>query len=352
MLLMSHDRLTSIPHIAADSKAFSLSGSAECAEGVVRAISVDRAKFGKTDMHGTIQLPVDGPIGVVLSGPELDLSALLEGDHAFKGDSTHEPPTKTPDWSLDAHFDHALLANGEAAEVPSVQAKTSDGIMRLLDVTGTLSPGSAFSLHINAASGGRRLTVDTADAGAFLRGSGLTTAVRSGRLSVTGAYDDTVTTHPLDGTARIDNARIVGVPAMGKVLQAMTLYGMADLLNGPGIGATRIVVPFRYDQKRLQIIDGRLFSASIGVTAKGSVDLSTDQVSIFGTIVPAYVFNSVLGYIPFVGKLFSPEAGGGLFAARFRVDGPFGNTTTSVNPLSVLTPGFLRNLFDIASDNP
>jgi len=230
-----------------------------------------------------------------------------------------------------------------------VQVQTADGVTRLLDLTGQLMPGDAFAVRINPAAGGRRLTVDTADAGAFLRASGLTTAVRSGRLSVTGAYDDTSKTHPLAGTARIEGSRIVGAPVMGKVLQAMTLYGVADLLGGPGIGATHILVPFRYDEKQLRISDGRLFSASLGLTAQGLIDLSANRVSINGTIVPAYFFNSMLGYIPFVGKLFSAEAGGGLFAARFSVDGPFSDPTVSVNPLSVLTPGFLRGLFNIGA---
>ncbi|MBV8398709.1 MAG: hypothetical protein JOZ17_08205, partial [Acetobacteraceae bacterium] len=64
-----------------------------------------------------------------------------------------------------------------------------------------------------------------------------------------------------------------------------------------------------------------------------------------GTIVPAYFFNSLLGRVPLVGKLFSPEQGGGVFAARYTVRGPLADPQVSVNPLSALTPGFLRGLF-------
>ncbi len=344
-LLLSHDRLTAISNIAVGSNTLSLNGSAICADGAVRVVSIDRARFGRTDMRGTVRLPADGPISVALSGPEIDLSTRLAGDYSTSEGAASEPQN----WSLDARFEHALLANGETAKALAVQAKTVDGVTRMLDLTGQLLPGYAFSVRINGASGERRLTVDAADAGAFLRGSGLTTAVRSGRLSVTGAYGDTPAAHPLDGIVRIDNSRIVGAPVMGKVLQAMTLYGVADLLGGPGIGATRIVVPFRYEQKHLRITDGRLFSASLGLTAEGLIDLSTNRVSMNGTIVPAYFFNSLLGHIPFVGKLFSPETGGGLFAARFSIDGPFSDPAVSVNPLSVLTPGFLRGLFDIGA---
>jgi hypothetical protein len=132
----------------------------------------------------------------------------------------------------------------------------------------------------------------------------------------------------------------------------MTLYGLADLLRGPGMGVTRTLLPFTYDHRQLRIADGRLFSSSVGLTVKGLVDLSANRLALSGTIVPAYVINSMLGRIPYVGKLFSPEAGGGLFAARYTVDGPFGDASVTVNPLSVLTPGFLRDLFDIGGRSP
>jgi hypothetical protein len=51
--------------------------------------------------------------------------------------------------------------------------------------------------------------------------------------------------------------------------------------------------------------------------------------------------------VPLVGRLFSPEAGGGLFAATYRVQGPLDEPTVTVNPLAALTPGFLRGLFGI-----
>jgi len=48
-----------------------------------------------------------------------------------------------------------------------------------------------------------------------------------------------------------------------------------------------------------------------------------------------------------VGRLFSPERGGGVFAASYAVRGPMANPQVSVNPLAALTPGFLRGVFKI-----
>jgi hypothetical protein len=66
-----------------------------------------------------------------------------------------------------------------------------------------------------------------------------------------------------------------------------------------------------------------------------------------GTIVPAYFFNSMLGQLPLVGKLFSPEKGGGVFAARFGLNGNIDDPSVSINPISALTPGFLRGIFGV-----
>jgi hypothetical protein len=71
-----------------------------------------------------------------------------------------------------------------------------------------------------------------------------------------------------------------------------------------------------------------------------------------GTIVPAYLFNTLLGNLPIIGRLFSPEAGGGVFAATYRIQGPLADPQVVINPLAALTPGFLRGLFGLFSGGP
>ena len=61
--------------------------------------------------------------------------------------------------------------------------------------------------------------------------------------------------------------------------------------------------------------------------------------------MPAYTANSVLGDIPVLGDIFVQEKDGGLFALTYTISGPFEQTQVAVNPLSALTPGFLRGIF-------
>ena len=147
----------------------------------------------------------------------------------------------------------------------------------------------------------------------------------------------------------MDKFTLGNAPTIGRVLQAMTLYGMVDLLHGSGLFFSRMVAPFTLESRRLTLTEARAYSASLGLTAHGTVNLPANSFDIHGTVVPAYFFNSLLGHIPVIGKLFSPEKGGGLFAADFELVGPINDPAVHVNPLSMIAPGALRGLFQSKS---
>jgi hypothetical protein len=110
---------------------------------------------------------------------------------------------------------------------------------------------------------------------------------------------------------------------------------------------SHVVVPFQYDGTNLDVDQAYAKNPSLGLTGKGRIGLSAGHASLTGTIVPAYFFNAMLGQLPLVGRLFSPEKGGGVFAMRFGVEGQLMDPSISINPISAFTPGFLREIFDI-----
>jgi len=67
-------------------------------------------------------------------------------------------------------------------------------------------------------------------------------------------------------------------------------------------------------------------------------------------LVPSYTVNSILGDIPLIGNIMVGKKGEGMFALNYSVKGPFAKTQVSINPLSALTPGFLRRIFDVKRD--
>ena len=67
-------------------------------------------------------------------------------------------------------------------------------------------------------------------------------------------------------------------------------------------------------------------------------------------MVPAYGVNNVLRQIPLFGPLLTGGEGEGLFAVIYDAKGPLSDPQVSANPLSLLTPGFLRALFGRAPE--
>jgi hypothetical protein len=167
---------------------------------------------------------------------------------------------------------------------------------------------------------------------------------------VTAAYDHSRPGATLSGDAVLEDFVVRDAPGFGKVLQVMTLYGLVDALSGPGLNFARATIPFSLTPDALTLQDARAFSSSLGVTAKGRIDRRNDTIDTEGTIVPAYIFNTLLGRIPVFGRLFSPEEGGGLFAVAYRMRGPLSDPQTTINPLAALTPGFLRGIFGIGQE--
>ncbi len=86
-------------------------------------------------------------------------------------------------------------------------------------------------------------------------------------------------------------------------------------------------------------------SAARSTSTQSTLDLD-------GTLVPAYTLNSILGYIPVIGNLLLGGEGQGIFAAGFHASGALDDPKISVNPLSALAPGMLRNLFLFEGTSP
>ena len=345
-LLMVRDKVTKINPILIRGDGLFVSGSADFADGRLRAVLLDTLRLGRTQGHGTVRLKANDPITVVLQGDQIDLAPKLTEKTAGAGKSDANRAT-TPAWTLDAHFDRALLANGERADDLLVKASGAGDMIRFADAIGSTRGGLGFSIKIEPRADKRRLSIDSKDAGAFLRGMDITRAMQSGHLTLDGVFDRPLGLFPLAGTAVIENVDVRNSPVLGKLLQAITVYGLFDALRGPGMNFSRVVVPFLYTGDDLDIDQAHADNPSLGLTAKGRIGLLSEQTAITGTIVPAYFFNSMLGQLPVIGKLFSPEKGGGIFAVRFGLDGPIGDPSVSINPVSALTPGFFREIFSI-----
>ncbi len=352
---LSKDKLTGIDRLVIDGPGIQVRGSVTVAGGKLDLVRLERAVFGRNDVTGTIRWPHNTPIDIDLTGPALDISAKLLEKSPKREPGTKLPPG--PAWTLHGRFDRVFLAHGQTAAPVAVSADNDGTTYRAMLITGKSGTGKPFSLQIGQGRIGsgkvsRRLSVTVEDAGGLLNGLDVNSSILGGTMSVAGEFNDSISEHTLSGTLDIVEFRVARAPVLGKLLQAVTFYGLVDALGGQGLHFSHLTAPFQLTDDALVLSDARAFSPSLGLTAKGVISRTGDRLDLTGTLVPAYVFNSLLGRIPLIGKLFSAEKGGGLFAMNYSLRGPTDNPSISANPLSALTPGILRGMFGMFDQEP
>jgi hypothetical protein len=148
-------------------------------------------------------------------------------------------------------------------------------------------------------------------------------------------------------TVRLRDFQVVRLPAMAHLLSAVgSLTGLVETLNGEGIGFTALDAQMVYVNDRLTFTNGRMAGPSLGLTGAGLYDINRDNLDVDGVVVPSYGLNSLLGNLPLLGDLFVSRQGEGVFGMTYSVNGPAGGPRVGVNPMSIVTPGILRRIFE------
>jgi hypothetical protein len=313
------------------------------ANGRLQRIDLADARLFGTRATGEVTPPARGgePWRIALRGPVLDLAPVLAAPGA-EGEGGDSVPL-----ALEARFDRVLLGPDRLLHGLDGRVATGPrGTIAEARLTGrTAEQGGAFSIRVTPRGGGRDVAIEAADAGALLGALGITGAIEGGRLALSARWQGEGAGQPMSGTAELAEFAVRNAPAIGRFLQAITVIGLADLARSQHLAFARAVVPFTLSPGTLALGEARAYSASLGVTATGRVDRLRETLDLSGTVVPAYLLNTLPGRLPIIGRLFSLEQGGGVVAVAWRARGPLAEPEITVNPLSALTPGFLRGLF-------
>ena len=351
-LLLAGDRITALDGLSLRGTGIDVAGKLDFAGGKPSLLVFNRLLWDPgTDASLSVAFPQtpQGSWNIAVNGKRFDVSALLapaKQPQPAKPPVDRKQPQRGPAW--DATVALGRLVTGPGIGLDNITVRARDDGLRLTSLNAEGMTGkAAFSASIARQPSGYAMHATAADAGALLAASRTTDSVIGGRLEVTATDPGTSPLSNWSGTVTMHGFSVRNQPVLGKLLQAMTLYGVLDALRSQGVAFDTLIAPFRYQYDTITLSEARAFSASLGMTAKGTIDLAANRCDVQGTLVPAYFFNTLLGRVPFVGQLFSPEKGGGLFAATYGVSGDCNDPAVGVNPLAALTPGFLRGVFGI-----
>ena len=347
--------LKSIQNLSLDTKGFMISGgrlsfapmNGKNAE--LKAGHIDRATIGNTTAEVDFEITPENVLKVVAKANLLDIEPFTEKDvtHTDANGRGSAAKKEHQPMMISATADKIRMKEGRSFGDSKLYLETdTDGDITRLEMDSVAGDGTVTVRFKPDASGKRTFRMEADDAGAFLNSADLYDNIRGGKLLVYGEPKTDDLRGDLSGTAQIENFKIVKAPSLAKLLSIMSLGGMVDLLSNEGLAFSKLESGFEWrfrpQGNLLMVQDGRTSGASIGLTFGGTFDRATNQMDIQGTIIPMTEINSLLNAIPVVGDLLT--GGSGLIAATYTMKGPSSDPQVSINPLSVLTPGFLRKI--------
>mgnify|MGYP000200449305 CR=1 FL=1 len=231
-------------------------------------------------------------------------------------------------------LDRVIVSQGIALTGFEAALQNSGGLSG--DFTARLNGGTRLSGELAPAANGVAVRVRSANAGGIANNAGILTNVVGGSLDMTlrpqkqsGVYD---------GQLTVRNTRVVRTNTMAELLNAMSIVGLLDEMNGQGIAFSEIDAGFTLTPNTVRLNQSSAVGPSLGVSLDGVFDLRTSQMQLQGVVSPVYFLNGI-------GQIFSPREGEGLFGFNYTVSGTSENPKVDVNPLSILTPGMFRDIF-------
>ena len=184
----------------------------------------------------------------------------------------------------------------------------------------------------------KELLLATKDFGSFLSRTGVSDRIKGGQLRAKMTQEKGA----LEGKIEMKEYALSDASFF---MQAATILGILDAFGGNKIAFKKATIPFRIENNfDIKITEGVAYGTALGITFQG--DFSDSEITMTGSVIPAYAINSLPGKIPLVGRLFAADKGGGLIGLSFDVKGPLNDLKVDFNPSSLLTPGIIRNIFD------
>ncbi|MHA3916437.1 hypothetical protein [Halovulum sp. GXIMD14793] len=296
------------------------------------AAGLRRASLSRLRIGGWLDAPVDwDPVAnrASVRGGTIDMRRGGAGGGSGTGGGGSVKLSLTPDRVI---VSDGIVLTGFRGDLTTGQRSRGRFTARVngrSKVSGVIQPGEAIFIE------GR-------DGGAVLRDAGLFENARGGTLRISlkplgkGVYD---------GRFSLQKTRVTGAPVLAEMLSIISVFGLVNRLGGEGIYFDDVQGWFTLSDDRLVVTRSRAVGASMGITLSGSYQLDNDRLDMQGVLSPLYFVNGLPGRIFGLGRLLGGRDGEGLFGASFRITGKANAPRTSINPLSVLTPGAARELF-------
>ncbi len=296
------------------------------------------------DVFGTVKRTANGGLDIKLEGEFLDISGAMGGvgggDEFVRGGV-----------SLEADVQKMRLREGVIVSGAKVELENTDAGLQTFRANGELSDKSVIDIAYEGRnSRAPRLDISAGNAGFMTEAFLGDDFISGGTMTVSGTLGYGELPTRLD--IQIKDARLRNAPFLTQILSLASLRGLADTLSGEGVLFSNIEVPLTIAGERYTVKGARAQGPALGLTANGWIRTDGQALRVDGVLVPSFGINSALGGVPILGDLFVSREGEGVFSLTYGVRGSLAEANVTINPLSAITPGVLRRVFENPADEP
>ena len=314
----------------------------------LQRLAMDQIAMGKTDVTANVRIMNNGSLTIDIGGKTLDLAGLLSGNgqvNSASEQSSDDEPPEIPPIVVNLNIDELFVGGIALPEVQAFFRKSVDG-QTWATLAAKNPRGKKVSITLAPENDHYRLIGEFDDLGGIIEVLGSEERyVRGGDGTLDIRLDKAPPAIKGIGSLRVNEFRLENAPITARILSLASLTGIGDLLRGKGLQFDVMEVQFNLDQTEVVITKSRLAGSQIGATANGTIQFEPPTLNIQGTVVPVRGLNNVLANIPIIGRVLAGRDGEGAFVATYNVVGPAADPSVTVNPLSVIVPGIIRDIF-------
>ena len=310
--------------------------------GALKRVQFNRLVLADSTMTGTLTIAADGRLLVTLTGDRLDVRRFMaeNGSKATQGG----PPI-----AINARFKEVQIGALPPVTDAVMTVREDGARLTNIQLNGRIGD-EPISIGYSVDDDARHFEIRAEDAGKVLRGFEMLDSINGGQLAITGATTGVGASERTLIDLSVRDFGLIQAPVLAQLLNAAFLPGLVDILQGNGIRFERLTAKIDVTKERARILDALAFGSSLGISAAGEIDRIANVIALNGMIVPAYGLSRLIDQIPILGKIITGGEKEGLLAAEYLVNGGLDKPTVTVNPLTALTPGFLRALVKATND--
>jgi|GEM_PF-3486983 len=238
------------------------------------------------------------------------------------------------------NLDRVLLKNGYVQSL-KINANRPNNKWENFTITGALPDATNFNANFKPTPEGYRFQTRFSNLGAFLTNVGITEKMHGGQLIGQLNLDKQ---RNGSGTFTLNNTRLINAPVLVKLISLLSLDQL--LSNNAGIEFETGIFPIHKKGASYSLKKAFLTGPAMALNFNGDILPLEKYINIDGELVPTAGINRAVNSIPILGDLLTGSQDG-IFVAEFKVKGPWQKPEISVKPLSTVTPGIIKDFFNI-----